>query len=159
MARTIKGYGLGEAGEGKNITHQQKKLNEEEMLRFRDRFNIPMSDDEVRTSPIHALAEDSPEIVYLRDRRRALGGPVPSRSTAAPTLPDEPGSLYDEFKQGTDGRAVSTTMAFVRLLNKLMSDREFGRYIVPIVPDEARTFGMEAMFPKVRHLLTRGPTL
>ena len=149
IARTIKGYGLGEAGEGKNITHQQKKLNEEELKEFRSRFNIPISDDDIAEAPFYKPEEDSPEIKYLRERREALGGYVPARNTDAPKLktPDE--KVFEEFYEGTEDREVSTTMAFVRMLAKLLKDKEIGKYIVPIVPDEARTFGMEALFRQV----------
>jgi len=146
LAQTIKGYGLGEAGEGRNVTHQQKKLNEDELRHFRERFDIPISDERVAGAPFYRPAEDSPEIRYLLARRKALGGFVPSRR--APTLKLKPPKWedYGEFFAGSEGRAVSTTMAFVRLLARLMRDPAIGRYIVPIVPDEARTFGMEALF-------------
>lgn len=146
LARTIKGYGMGEAGEGKNITHQQKKLNEEELREFRSRFGIPISDEDVAEAPFYRPPEDSPEMKYLRERREALGGSLPRRVVAAPALPAPPESLFEEFYQGTNGREVSTTMVFVRILSKLLRDKELGRLIVPIVPDEARTFGMEALF-------------
>ncbi len=149
LARTVKGYGLGEAGEGKNVTHQQKKLNEEEMRFFRDRFDIPIADDEIDKFPFYRPDEDSEEYKYLIERRQALGGPVPERRvSAAPlSLPDE--KLFEEFYQGTEGREVSTTMVFVRVLNKLLRDKELGKLIVPIIPDEARTFGMEALFRQI----------
>jgi pyruvate dehydrogenase E1 component len=146
LARTIKGYGLGEAGEGKNITHQQKKLNEEEMLHFRDRFRIPLSDERVRNAPIYLPDDDSPEMAYVHDRRRLLGGYLPQRSNRAPEVPAAEESLWDEFTKGSGDREVSTTMAFVRVLTKLLKDKQLGPQIVPIVPDEARTFGMEALF-------------
>ncbi|MDT8323590.1 MAG: pyruvate dehydrogenase (acetyl-transferring), homodimeric type [Bacteroidota bacterium] len=149
IARTIKGYGLGEAGEGKNITHQQKKLNEDELKEFRTRFNIPISDEDVSEAPFYRPDEDSAEMKYLRERRKALGGYMPKRNTNAPKLktPDE--ALFEEFYEGTEDREVSTTMAFVRILSKLLKDEEVGKYITPIVPDEARTFGMEALFRQV----------
>ncbi len=149
LVRTIKGYGMGEAGEGKNITHQQKKLNEEELKQFRTRFNIPISDEDVASAPLYHPGEDSPEIGYLRERRKLLGGPVPSRIPNAEPIktPDE--SLFEEFYTGTDDREVSTTMAFVRMLTKLLKEKELGKFIVPIVPDEARTFGMEALFRQI----------
>ncbi len=146
LARTIKGYGLGEAGEGKNITHQQKKLNEDEMLHFRDRFRIPFTDDEVRQAPFYRPAPDSPEMAYIHDRRRLLGGYLPQRRITAPDLTMPEPALWDEFFTGSGERSVSTTMAFVRILTKLLKDKRVGRHIVPIVPDEARTFGMEALF-------------
>jgi pyruvate dehydrogenase E1 component len=146
LARTIKGYGLGESGEGKNITHQQKKLNEEELREFRSRFGIPVSDEDVAKAPLYRPAEDSVELEYMRARRAALGGPLPARRVEGPVLPAPAADLFREFLEGTGDREVSTTMAFVRLLGKLMRDEAAGRYIVPIVPDEARTFGMEGLF-------------
>jgi pyruvate dehydrogenase E1 component len=149
LARTIKGYGLGEAGEGKNITHQQKKMNEEELRAFRTRFGIPISDTEISKTPFYRPADDSIEIRYLRQRREALGGYVPMRKIRSEPLKAVPTELFDEFGSGTDGRKASTTMVFVRLLSKLLRDKEIGHLVVPIVPDEARTFGMEALFRQV----------
>jgi pyruvate dehydrogenase E1 component len=149
LARTIKGYGLGEAGEGKNITHQQKKMNEEELRAFRTRFGIPISDAEVGKTPFYRPAEDSIEIRYMRDRRAALGGYVPTRKNRSAPLKTLPADLFEEFYKGTEGRKASTTMVFVRLLSKLLRDPDIGRLIVPIVPDEARTFGMESLFRAV----------
>jgi pyruvate dehydrogenase E1 component len=149
LARTIKGYGLGESGEGKNITHQQKKLNEEEVRAFRTRFGIPISDDDITTMPFYRPPDDSPEITYVRERRKALGGYLPERRVRVEPLKAELGDLFEEFAKGTDGRPVSTTMVFVRLLAKMLRDPEIGQLIVPIVPDEARTFGMEALFRQV----------
>jgi pyruvate dehydrogenase E1 component len=146
LARTIKGYGLGEAGEGKNITHQQKELNERELLGFRDRFSIPLSDEEVKGAPLYRPAEDSPETEYLLARRRALGGPLPQRRVHASDLPRPAEDLFDEFSEGSNGREVSTTGVFVRILTKLLRDAAIGDRVVPIVPDEARTFGMEPLF-------------
>ena len=146
LAKTIKGYGLGEAGEGRNITHQQKKLNHEELRKFRTRFGIPLSDEEVAHAPFYRPAEDSPEIRYLRERRKQLGGSLPQRIEVCPKLPLPEDSVFDEFMQGSNGRELSTTMAFVRILTKLLKDKGTGKYVVPIVPDEARTFGMEALF-------------
>jgi pyruvate dehydrogenase E1 component len=149
LARTIKGYGLGEAGEGKNITHQQKKMNEEELRAFRTRFGIPVSDADIAKTPFYRPPEDSVETRYLLERRKALGGFVPSRKIRSEPLQGVSGELFEEFYKGTDGRKASTTMVFVRLLAKLMRDKDLGRLIVPIVPDEARTFGMEALFRQV----------
>ena len=149
LARTIKGYGLGEAGEGKNITHQQKKMNEEELRAFRSRFAIPVADAEISKAPFYRPAEESPEIKYLRERRSALGGYVPSRKVRSAPLPRVPSELFEEFYAGTEERKASTTMVFVRLLSKLLRDKELGELVVPIVPDEARTFGMEALFRQV----------
>jgi pyruvate dehydrogenase E1 component len=149
LARTIKGYGLGESGEGKNITHQQKKLNEEELKAFRTRFSIPVSDAEIAQAPFYRPPDDSAEIKYLRERRAALGGTLPKRSVHCPPLKAELDEVFDEFSKGTEDRKASTTMVFVRMLSKLMRDPEVGELIVPIVPDEARTFGMEALFRQV----------
>ena len=149
LARTIKGYGLGESGEGKNITHQQKKLNEDEIRTFRTRFGIPISDEEIKDTPFYRPAEDSPEITYLRERRKSLGGYLPNRVVRAEPLKCEFGDLFEEFAKGTEGRSVSTTMVFVRMLAKMLRDPEIGSLVVPIVPDEARTFGMESLFRQV----------
>jgi pyruvate dehydrogenase E1 component len=149
LALTIKGYGLGEAGEGKNITHQQKKLNEQELREFRSRFGIPISDEEVAQAPFYRPADDSEEIRYLKARREALGGWVPRRSVACPALPAPPPTVFREFDAGTGEREMATTMAFVHLLGKLLKDPDYGRFVVPIVPDEARTFGMESLFRQV----------
>jgi pyruvate dehydrogenase E1 component len=146
LARTIKGYGLGESGEGKNITHQQKKLNEDELRDFRARFAIPISDEDLARAPLYRPSEDAEEIRYMRDRRAALGGYLPERRTSSRPLELPSADLYREFFEGTDGREVSTTMAFVRLLAKLLKSPEIGKLVVPIVPDEARTFGMEGLF-------------
>src|SRR6516162_3098898 len=149
LARTIKGYGLGEAGEGKNVTHQQKKLNEDELRGFRSRFGIPLSDDEVTGAPFYRPPDSSPEIQYLRARREALGGYVPQRKVRSKPLVANHDELFREFHDGSDGREVSTTMAFVAMLRKMLKDPEIGKLIVPIVPDEARTFGMESLFRTV----------
>ncbi|MEW6071239.1 MAG: pyruvate dehydrogenase (acetyl-transferring), homodimeric type [Planctomycetota bacterium] len=149
LAHTIKGYGLGEAGEGKNVTHSQKKLNEQELLKFRDRFCIPISDSEVGSAPFYRPPDDSPEIEYLRERRRALGGFVPARRRSFVALPMPAEDVFAEFYAGTGETAVSTTMALVKMLAKMLRDEEFGPRLVPIVPDEARTFGMEALFRQV----------
>lgn len=146
LARTIKGYGLGEAGEGKNITHQQKKLNEDELREFRARFGIPISDEDVASAPFYRPSDNSPEIRYLTERREKLGGYVPARTPHSSFLTTPSEKLFEEFYQGTEGREVSTTMVFVRILAKLLRDKDLGKLIVPIVPDEARTFGMEALF-------------
>lgn len=145
LAKTIKGYGLGEAGEGKNITHQQKKLNEEELREFRDRFDIPIPNSKIQTAPFYKPDETSLEAEYLRERRHALGGFVPSRTTVSVNIEMPKEDAFKEFYGGSD-REVSTTMAFVRMLSNLMKDKEIGKRIVPIVPDEARTFGMESLF-------------
>jgi len=146
LAKTIKGYGLGESGEGKNITHQQKKLNLEELKEFRTRFNIPISDKDVADTPFYKPPEDSLEMKYLRERREKLGGYIPQRFEKSRPLSAPSDEIFEEFYQGTDGREVSTTMAYVRILSKLLKDPNIGKLIVPIIPDEARTFGMEALF-------------
>ncbi len=146
LARTIKGYGLGESGEGKNITHQQKKLNEEELREFRHRFDIPISEDDIGSAPFYRPAKDSLEVQYMLERRRALGGSLPKRISKIEKIDAPADALFEEFYKGTEGREASTTMAFVRMLSKMLKDKEIGRLIVPIVPDEARTFGMEALF-------------
>jgi len=148
LAKTIKGYGLGEAGEGKNITHQQKKLNEDELREFRTRFNIPISDREVADAPFYRPPDDSPEMKYAQARQEAMGGPLPVRvrrvePIAAPNLAD-----YVDLLKAPKGE-ISTTMGFVRILSKLLKDKQIGRKIVPIVPDESRTFGMEGLFRQV----------
>ena len=149
LARTIKGYGLGEAGEGKNITHQQKKMNESDLRTFRTRFAIPISDEEIADAPFYRPPDNSPELEYLRERRKALGGFVPTRKVRVEPLKAPLEGLFDEFLKGTEGRKASTTMVFVRILSKLLRDKDIGDLIVPIVPDEARTFGMESLFRAV----------
>jgi len=150
LAMTIKGYGLGEAGEGRNIAHNQKKMNEKELLEFRSRFGIPISDEEVANAPFYRPPETSLEIKYLHDRRATLGGSVPSRptvhpSTEVPTLAD-----YRKFMSAQiEGKEISTTQGFVRFLTRLVKDKTIGKNIVPIVPDESRTFGMEGLFTDI----------
>jgi pyruvate dehydrogenase E1 component len=148
LAKTIKGYGLGEAGEGRNVTHQQKKLNEKELREFRDRFGIPIADRDLLETPFYRPPDDSEEIEYLHERRRALGGYVPSRRVRATSIAAPGLDKFKEYLGGTGDREVATTMALVRLLQHLMNDPALGRLIVPIVPDEARTFGMDALFRK-----------
>jgi pyruvate dehydrogenase E1 component len=146
LAKTIKGYGLGEVGEGRNVTHQQKKLNEDELRAFRSRFGIPISDDEVAKAPFYKPPEDSEEMRYLRERREALGGYVPSRPKQGPLLETPPLSDYLGFIEKSAGREVSTTTGVVTLMASLLKDKRVGKYIVPIVPDESRTFGMDPLF-------------
>lgn len=146
IAKTIKGYGLGESGEGKNISHQQKKLNAEELKEFRSRFNIPIADEDIAQTPFFRPAENSQEMKYLKERRQALGGYVPQRRTTSTAMQTPSEEIFDEFYKGTEGREVSTTMAYVRILTKLLKNNTIGNLIVPIIPDEARTFGMEALF-------------
>jgi len=149
LTKTIKGYGLGESGEGKNVTHKQTKLNEEELREFRTRFGIPISDDEIAKAPFYTPPADSPEMKYLHERRRKLGGYLPTRSVIAPSFKTPAESMFEEFYEGSDGREIATTAVFVRLLSKLLRDKDIGKLIVPIVPDEARTFGMEPLFRQV----------
>ncbi len=145
----MKGYGLGEAGEGKNITHQQKKLNEDELAAFRERFGIELSDEQLHKSPFFRPSDDSPEMQYLQSRRKSLGGFVPSRKPTETKVTANLEPIFEEFYAGTDDRKASTTMVFVKMLAKMLRDQEIGKLVVPIVPDEARTFGMEALFRQV----------
>ncbi len=146
LAQTIKGYGLGEAGEGKNITHSQKKLNEDELKSFRTRFNIPISDEDIAEAPFYKPDEDAPELIYLREKREALGGFMPTRVDATQPMACHTEELIREYFDGSGDRELGTTMAYVHMLAKLLRDPEIGKLIVPIVPDEARTFGMESLF-------------
>ncbi len=148
LAKTVKGYGLGAAGEGQNITHSQKKMGEESLREFRTRFGLPISDEEIDRIPFYRPPEDSPEMKYLMERRGELGGCVPTRRTEYIPVEMPADKIFQEFNAGSD-RPVSTTMAFVRVLSKLLSDQSVGKLIVPIVPDEARTFGMDALFRQV----------
>jgi pyruvate dehydrogenase E1 component len=146
LAKTIKGYGMGEAGEGQNITHQQKKMGTTSIKAFRDRFAIPIADEQLQEIPFYRPPEDSPEMQYLRQRVQAMGGPLPARRRKAAPLAVPALSAFDQQLKGTEGREISTTMAFVRILNTIIRDRQLGKLVVPIVPDESRTFGMEGMF-------------
>ena len=146
LARTIKGYGLGEAGEGRNITHNQKKLNEEELLYFRDRFNVPLSDDEATQAPFYRFSDESNEYKNLSEKRKKLGGPLPFRVNKPTPVSVPKISIFQEMLDGTGERSISTTMSFVRLLTILTKDKSIGKRIVPIIPDEARTFGMDPLF-------------
>ena len=146
LAKTVKGYGLGEAGEGKNITHQQKKLNEAELEYFRKRFDIPVPDTAVQNIEFYRPPEDSGEMSYLRERRESLGGYLPERRVEPLGVTAPPLEKFKDSLAGSKGREVSTTMAFVAVLKNLISDKELGKYVVPIIPDEARTFGMESLF-------------
>lgn len=149
LAKTVKGYGMGEAGEGQNTTHQQKKLELEHMKRFRDRFNIPVTDEEIDKIPFIKLKDDSPEKKYLMERRQELGGFLPKRNNKAPALEIPELKAFDAVLKSSGDRELSTTMAFVRVLTALIRDKKIGKNIVPIVPDEARTFGMEGLFRSV----------
>jgi pyruvate dehydrogenase E1 component len=146
LAKTVKGYGMGAAGEGQNITHQQKKMTEDALLAFRDRFGLELSDDDVRHARFVKPPDDAPEMVYLRQRRAELGGSLPQRRTLAPALPVPDLTAFQAHLDGSGDREISTTMAFVRMLSTLARDKSLGPHIVPIVPDESRTFGMEGMF-------------
>jgi pyruvate dehydrogenase E1 component len=148
LAATVKGYGLGEAGEGRNITHQQKKLNEDELAEFRTRFGIPISDNDVADAPFYRPADDTREIQFLLKRRSELGGCLPARTVRCPPLEAPKPELFKDFYKGSGDNEFSTTMAFVGLLRRLLEEEEIGKWIVPIIPDEARTFGMEAFFKK-----------
>jgi pyruvate dehydrogenase E1 component len=148
LAKTIKGYGLGEAGEGRNVTHQQKKLNEQELRHFRSRFGIPISDTDISETPFYRPVQESEEIKYLQKRRSELGGHVPQRRTAAAAVDPPKDEGFTELMKGSGDRQVATTMVMVHLLGKLLADKHLGKYIVPIIPDEARTFGMESLFRK-----------
>jgi pyruvate dehydrogenase E1 component len=149
LAKTVKGFGMGKAGEGQMVSHQQKKLSDEDLLVFRDRFNIPISDEAMSKLPFFKPAEDSPELNYMRERRKSLGGYLPSRRNVAPPLVVPALEAFQGLLDGTDGREISTTMAFVRILTTLLKDKNIGRNVVPIVPDEARTFGMEGLFRQI----------
>ncbi len=146
LAKTVKGYGMGVAGEGQNITHQQKKMGEDALRAFRDRFNIPISDEDIGEAPFYRPPEDSPEIAYLKERRKALGGYLPARRRRAEPLPVPAPSAFEAQLKSTGDREISTTMALVRILTTMVRDKTIGKYVVPIVPDEARTFGMEGLF-------------
>ncbi|RIL05633.1 MAG: pyruvate dehydrogenase (acetyl-transferring), homodimeric type [Proteobacteria bacterium] len=146
LAKTVKGYGMGESGEGMNISHQQKKLAEKSLKAFRDRYRIPIPDERIEEAPFYKPAEDAPEIRYMHERREALGGYLPVRSGEAPAIEPPPLALFDKLLEGSGDREISTTMAYVRILSSLLRDKTLGPRIVPIVPDEARTFGMEGLF-------------
>ena len=146
LAKTVKGYGLGEAGEGRNVAHNQKKMNEEELLEFRTRFGIPISDEEVGQAPFYKPPENSQEIKYLKERRAALGGSVPSRPTTHPTMEVPTLDEYRKLIGKLENKNISTTFAVVQTLIALCRDKKIGKHMVPIVPDESRTFGMEGMF-------------
>jgi pyruvate dehydrogenase E1 component len=146
LAKTVKGYGMGEAGEGQNITHQQKKMTESALLAFRDRFELPLTDEQVRAGDLFLPPADSPEIAYLRERRAALGGGLPARRRRVDPVESPPLERFAGQLEGTGDREISTTMAFVRILSALVRDKQLGPRVVPIVPDESRTFGMEGMF-------------
>ena len=146
LAKTIKGYGMGESGEGQNITHQQKKMGTSSIKAFRDRFNVPIPDDQLEKVPLYKPAEASAEMQYLRSRVEAMGGLLPARRRKAAPLQVPDLSAFEAQLKSTEEREISTTMAFVRILTTLVRDKNIGKFVVPIVPDESRTFGMEGMF-------------
>ena len=146
LARTIKGYGMGEAGEGKNVTHQQKKLNEKELIHFKSRFDIPLTNAEAKKMPFYRPGNNSKEVKYINKQRKALGGAIPSRRTRGKKLTVPQVEIFSELLDGYGDRNLSTTMAFVRLLTILTKEKEFGKHVVPIIPDEARTFGVDPLF-------------
>ncbi len=156
LAKTIKGYGLGEAGEGRNITHQQKKLNEKELREFRARFGVPISDEEIAEAPFYRPPVESPETKYLLDRRRQLGGWLPLRTVTAEPLQVPKRDYFAEFFKGSGSLAASTTMGFVRLLSLLLRHKEVSKRIVPVIPDEARTFGLDALFREIGIYSSKG---
>jgi pyruvate dehydrogenase E1 component len=150
LAKTVKGYGMGEAGEGKNIAHNVKKMDIESVKHYRDRFNIPVSDEEISDLPYYKFEEDSPEMQYLRAKREALHGYMPVRlAQSTHDLPAPPLKAFEAVTKGSGEREISTTMAFVRVLTVLLKDKQMGKNVVPIIPDEARTFGMEGLFRQV----------
>lgn len=149
LAKTIKGYGMGAAGEGQNITHQQKKMTIDQLKAFRDRFNIPVSDDKIADIPFYKPDDDSPEIKYLKKQREALGGYLPHRSTEVEQLKIPDLEEFSGITKGLGDREISTTMAFVRILSALLKNKDISSRIVPIVPDECRTFGMEGLFRQI----------
>jgi pyruvate dehydrogenase E1 component len=149
LAKTVKGFGLGKGGEGQMIAHQQKKLSEEDLRAFRDRFNIPVGDDDIARLPFKKPEEDTDERRYMRERRISLGGSLPVRRKEAPPLVVPPLETFGPLLEGTGEREISTTMAFVRILTILLKDKNIGKNVVPIVPDEARTFGMEGLFRQI----------
>jgi pyruvate dehydrogenase E1 component len=146
LAKTVKGYGMGEEGEGQNTTHQQKSMSIEALKKFRDRFDLPLTDEQVENLTYYRPAEDSPEIQYMMERRKELGGYIPTRRRKGNELATPELSAFENMLGSTGEREISTTMAFVRILSTLVRDKQLGKYVVPIVPDEARTFGMEGMF-------------
>ncbi len=156
LAKTVKGYGMGEAGEGQNITHSQKKMGHKALAEFRDRFQIPISDEQLDEAPFYKPADDSPEMSYLHERRQALGGYLPQRRTQAPALETPDIKVFEALLGDSGSRELSTTMAFVRALTALTRDKQIGKHVVPIVADEARTFGMEGMFRQLGIYSTQG---
>ncbi|MFB0911649.1 MAG: pyruvate dehydrogenase (acetyl-transferring), homodimeric type, partial [Glaciecola sp.] len=150
LAKTVKGYGMGAAGEGKNIAHNVKKMDIDSVKHYRDRFNIPVSDENIGDLPYYKFDEDSPEMKYLREKREALHGYMPVRlAKSTHDLPAPPLKAFEAITKGSGDREISTTMTFVRVLTVLLKDKQIGKNVVPIIPDEARTFGMEGLFRQV----------
>jgi pyruvate dehydrogenase E1 component len=158
LAKTVKGWTLGSAIEGRNVTHQQKKLSQDELKKFRDTLELPIKDEDIHegAAPYYHPGEDSEEVEYLLERRKAMGGFMPERRVRPKSVQLPEADLYDEFAQGSKGQPVATTMAFVRLLRKLLRDKKLGKRVVPIIPDEARTFGMESLFPEFKIYAAHG---
>ena len=156
LAKTVKGYGMGEAGEGQNITHQQKSMDIESLKVFRDRFDLPITDEQVESLSFYKPAADSPEMKYMAERRVDMGGFVPQRRRKGNELKVPALSAFENMLVATGEREISTTMAFVRILSTLVRDKEIGKFVVPIVPDEARTFGMEGMFRQLGIYASQG---
>ena len=156
LAKTVKGYGLGTAGEGQNIAHQQKKMDIDALKVFRDRFNIPVADKDIENVPYCVPPADGPEMEYLRERREALGGYLPKRRATSTSLKVPELETFKTQLDGSGEREISTTMAFIRMLTALIRDKQIGKHVVPIVPDEARTFGMEGMFRQVGIYASKG---
>jgi len=156
LAKTVKGYGMGDAGEGQNTTHQQKSMDIESLKKFRDRFDLPITDEQVEGLSFYKPAEDSPEMKYMASRREAMGGFVPQRRRKGNELTVPALSAFENMLTATGDREISTTMAFVRILSTLVRDKQIGKYVVPIVPDEARTFGMEGMFRQLGIYASQG---
>ena len=149
IAKTVKGYGMGKSGESINTTHQQKKLDEQDLLYYRDRFNVPLTDEQVKNIEFYKPSESSEEIRYLKERRKQLGGFIPERSSFAKPIKAPPKDIFESFMKSTGEKEMSTTMALVRMLTNLLRDQSVAPRLVPIIPDEARTFGMEGFFTKI----------
>jgi pyruvate dehydrogenase E1 component len=149
LAKTIKGYGMGKTGESVNTTHQQKKLDEEDLLYYRDRFKVPLTDKQVKNIEYYKPSENSEEIKYLKDKRLKLGGFIPERSSFAKQIKAPPKDIFEIFMKSTGEKEMSTTMALVRMMTSLLRDKNVSPRLVPIIPDEARTFGMEGFFQKI----------
>ena len=149
LAKTIKGYGMGKSGESMNTTHQQKKLDEKDLLYYRDRFDVPLTDEQVKNIEYYKPKENSPEMKYLKECRIKLGGFLPERSSFAKAIKTPPQDVFARMKESTGDKQMSTTMVLVRMLTNLMRDKNVAPRLVPIIPDEARTFGMEGFFQKI----------